>query len=438
MGLTAEFHSRRRSQLAEAIGDGAAAIVPAAFERTRSNDVEYRFRQNSDFDYLTGFPEPDAVCVLLPGHPEHEFVLFVRPRDLERETWTGRREGVDGAVNQYGADVAHPLDKLDELMPSLLGERESLHYSMERSGGYNQRILGWIESVQAGRQRSGRGPTAIYDLRSTLHEMRIVKDQEEIEAMRRAAEVSCEAHRRAMSLTRAGQFEYEIEAEIEYAFRVNGAEGPAYPSIVAGGANATVLHYTENRSLLEEHDLLLVDAGAEMNLYCGDVTRTFPVAERFDGRQRAVYEVVLAAQEAAILEVRPGVALEHVHEAALRVLVEGLIDLGILVAGVEESITEELYRPYYMHRTSHWLGKDVHDVGGYRDGEASRPLEPGMVLTVEPGLYIAEHTDAPPQWKGIGVRIEDDVLVRESGFVVLTEAAPKEIDEIEGLRGGAY
>jgi Xaa-Pro aminopeptidase len=266
--------------------------------------------------------------------------------------------------------------------------------------------------------------------------MRMIKTGDEIEAMKGAAAVSCEGHRRAMSRARAGLHEYEIEAEIEYVFRQNGAAAPAYPSIVAAGANATILHYTDNCCRLEPDDLLLVDAGAEVGLYCGDVTRTFPVGERFDGRQRAIYEIVLAAQEAAILEVRPGVSVEDVHGVALRTLVQGLIDLGILGGSVDECIEQEHYRPFYMHRTSHWLGKDVHDVGAYRTGEAPRLLEPGMILTVEPGLYLADHSGAPPQWQGIGVRIEDDVLVRESGFEVLTESAPKEIDEIEALRRG--
>ncbi len=434
MGLSPEFHEQRRRQVEEEVGALAAVIVPAAFETMRSNDVEYRFRQNSDFDYLTGFREPDAVCVLLPEHPEHEYVLFVRPRDQERETWTGRRAGVEGAIEAYGADAAYPIDRLDELVPSMLGDRECIYYAMEHRGGYNDRVLGWIEAMQTGRQRSGRGPTAIHDLRPVLHELRLIKRDEEIDAMRRAAEVSCAAHVRAMGRTQPGLYEYEVQAEVEYAFRVNGAEAPAYPSIVAGGVNATILHYTENSCRLDEDDLLLIDAGAEVNVYCGDVTRTFPVGQRFDGRQRAVYEIVLAAQEAAILEVRPGVTVEDVHEASLRVLVRGLIDLGIVSGNVDQCIAEELYRPYYMHRTSHWIGKDVHDVGGYRDGSKSRLLEPGMILTVEPGLYLGDHTEAPPQWKGIGVRIEDDVLVRESGFEVLTEAAPKEIDEIEALR----
>ncbi len=434
MPLSAEFHSRRRRHLMDLVGEGSAVVVPAAGERIRSNDVEYRFRQSSDFDYLTGFPEPDALCLLLPGHPEHEFVLFVRPRDQERETWTGRRVGVEGAGSIYGADAAHSLERVDELLPRLVEPCEHLFYAIDRRGEFNDRILGWIEAMQAGRQRSGIGVISLSDVRPKLHEMRIIKDEEEISAMRVAAAVSCAAHQRAMTRVRPGQFEYQVEAEIEYSFRSQGASGPAYPSIVAAGNNATTLHYTENCSRLDESDLLLIDAGAEVGVYCGDVTRTFPVAERFDGRQRAVYEIVLAAQEAAILEVRPGSRLEDMHQVAVRVLVRGLIDLGILAGRVDECIEQELYRPFYMHRTSHWLGKDVHDVGLYRVGGASRVLEPGMILTVEPGLYLADDGAAPPQWQGIGVRIEDDVLVTEAGFEVLSEAAPKEIEEIEALR----
>jgi Xaa-Pro aminopeptidase len=434
MSLSAEFHSRRRRELMDRLGAGAAVLVPAASERLRSNDVEYRFRQNSDFDYLTGFPEPDALCLLLPGHPKHEFVLFVRPRDPERETWTGRRVGVDGAMGMYGADAAHPLDEIAELVPRMLEECERLFYAVDHRGEYDRKVLGWMEALQTGRQRSGVGPTALADVRPVLHEMRIIKEAEEVAALRSAAQVSCTAHERAMALTRAGQYEYQVEAEIEYSFRSQGAAGPAYPSIVATGGNATTLHYTENCCELDAHDLLLIDAGAEVDLYCGDVTRTFPVGERFDGRQRAIYEVVLAAQEAAILAVRPGACLDELHQIALGILVRGLIDVGILAGKVDDCIAQELHRPYFMHRTSHWLGKDVHDVGLYRLDGASRALEPGMVLTVEPGLYLSEQSGAPPQWQGIGVRIEDDVLVTEAGFEVLTEQAPKDIEDIEALR----
>jgi len=364
--LTAEFYRSRRRELMSLMGDGAAAVVAAGRERIRSNDVEYRFRSNSDFGYLTGFPEPDALCLLLPGHPDHEYVLFVRPRDQERETWTGRRSGIEGAVQVYGADAAHPVERASELIPDLLQDRESIYHSLARRSECDQQVLDWIEKLQVGRQRSGRGPTVQEDLRAVLHEMRLYKRPEEIEAMRHVAEISCNAHRKAMRRVAPGVREYEIEAELEYVFRSSGAAGPAYPSIVAGGENAAILHYTENCCTLEESDLILIDAGAEFDGYCGDVTRTFPVGKRFDGRHRALYEVVLAAQLAAIEKVVPGNVFDDAHEEATRVLVEGLIELGILDAGVNEAIEKALYTQFYMHRTSHWLGRDVHDVCGYR------------------------------------------------------------------------
>jgi len=421
----------------DSIGAGAAALFPAAPERVRSNDVEYRYRQQSDFLYLTGFAEPGAVCVLLPGHPRHELVMFVRPRDQERETWTGRRAGFEGAIERYGADAAHPIDDLERLMPELLADRESVYVPMDRQIGLSGRVLHWLEEWAPARQRNGHGPTALIDARPIVHEFRLHKDAEELDAMRRAAEISCEAHIEAMRGAREGGFEYEIEALVDYTFRRRGAGGAAYPSIVASGANATILHYTENTAPLRSSDLLLIDAGAEYDFYCADVTRTFPVAPRFDGRQRAVYEVVLTAQYAAVAAVAPGARFEDVHRAAVRVLVEGLCDLGILRVSPQEAEEKELYRPYYMHRTSHWLGLDVHDVGLYRVGDGSRALEAGMVLTVEPGLYIGEHTEAAPQWHGLGVRIEDDVHVTESGHEVLTSAAPKAIRDIEALRRAA-
>ncbi len=436
MPLSAEFYRSRRRQLMELVGDGNAALIAAASEKLRSNDVEYRFRQNSDFDYLTGFPEPDALCLLLPGHPKHEYVLFVRPRDAERETWTGRRAGEEGAQRVYGADAAFPIDRLDELVPQLLGDCDAVFFSMDRRAAYNQRILDWLETLQSGRQRSGSAPGEQHDLRALLHEMRLFKSPEEVAAMRAAATLSCEAHQRILTTARPGQREYEIEAELEYAFRMGGASGPAYPSIVAGGINATILHYTENCCVLEDGDLLLVDAGAELDGYCGDVTRTFPVGARFEGRQRDIYELVLKAQLAAVEAVAPGRAFDDVHDVALQILIEGLVELRIVEGSADQVLEQQLYRPYYMHRTSHWLGRDVHDVGLYRDGEGSRLLEPGMVLTVEPGLYFGEHGDAE-KWRGIGVRIEDDVLVTEEGAEVLTGALAKSLAEVEALRGEA-
>jgi Xaa-Pro aminopeptidase len=431
-------YEQRRRRVMDAIGADAVAIFPAAPERTRSNDVEYRYRQHSDFHYLTGFPEPGAVCVLQPGHASDEYVLFVRPRDRDKETWTGRRAGIEGAMAEYGATSAYPIDELDQRLSKLIAERDQLYYAMERDEAFTHRVVAWLEQAQLARPRTGRGPTGMLDARPLVHEMRLHKEPVELERMRRAAAISAEAHRAAMRETRAGGWEYEIEALIEYVFRRGGASGPAYPSIVAAGANATILHYTANDRRMTADDLLLIDAGAEYELYCADVTRTFPIGARYEGRRKALYEVVLEAQLAAIDAVRPGARFDEPHQRAVRRLVEGLIELGILKGSSDEIVEKELYKPVYMHRTSHWLGMDVHDVGLYKQGDAVRSLEPGMVLTVEPGLYIAEHlADIDPAWHGIGVRIEDDVLVTADGHDVLTAAVPKRVDEIESIRRDA-
>jgi Xaa-Pro aminopeptidase len=433
-----EVFERRRRRFMKAIGDGAAAVFAAAPERIRSNDVEHRYRQNSDFHYLTGFPEPGAVCLLLPGHPKDEFVLFVRPCDPERETWTGRRFGVDGAMESFGAAMAYPIERLDEMVEQYLGERDRMYCVLERDEAFNRRVLGWLRQLQTKRPRTGSGPTALLDGRQILHEMRLHKEDEEIEAMRRAVAITTEAHVGAMRGARAGRAEYEIEAEMEHVFRAGGASGPAYPSIVASGPNATILHYTSNDRVMKEADLLLVDAGAEYDGYCADVTRTFPVARRFAGRGRALYDTVLAAQAAAIECVRPGVPFDDVHQRAVTVLIEGLIASGLLQGSVAEIRDKELYKPFYMHRTSHWLGLDVHDAGDYRRGGVSRVLEAGMVLTVEPGLYVGEHIeDVGAEWRGLGVRIEDDVVVTADGHEVLSAAVPKEVADVEALRGEA-
>ena len=431
------FEQRRR-RLMEAIGPDAVAIFPAAPERTRSNDVEYRYRQHSDFYYLTGFPEPGAVCVLQPGHEKEDYLLFVRPRDLEKETWTGRRAGVEGAVTEYGAAAAYPVEELDQRLAKLVAERDQLYYAMDRDEAFTRRVLSWLEQAQLTRPRTGRGPTGLLDARVLVHEMRLRKEPVELDAMRRAIAISAEAHGAAMRETRAGRWEYEVEALIDYVFRRNGAAGPAYPSIVAAGTNATILHYTTNDRRLGADDLLLIDAGAEYDFYCADVTRTFPVGARFEGRAKAIYELVLAAQLAAIDAVRPGARFDAPHQRAVRTLVEGLVSLGVLKGSADEIEQQELYKPVYMHRTSHWLGMDVHDVGLYKQGDAVRTLEPGMVLTVEPGLYIADHLeDIDAAWHGIGVRIEDDVLVTADSHEVLTAAVPKHVDEIEAIRRDA-
>ena len=428
------FEQRRR-QVMTALGDDAVAIFPAAPERTRSNDVEYRYRQQSDFYYLTGFPEPGAVCVLQPGHDTEPYVLFVRPSDREKETWTGRRAGVEGAVTDYGASMAYAIDELDQRLPPMLAARDQLYYAIDRDQLFNRRLLGWLEQAAMGRPRSGRGASGILDARAVVHELRLHKQPHEIDAMRRAVAISAEAHLAAMRETRPGRWEYEIEALIDYIFRRNAAAGPAYPSIVAGGDNATILHYTTNDRQLQDTDLLLIDAGAEYDFYCADVTRTFPVGPRFAGRQKAIYELVLAAQLAAIDAVRPGASFDDPHTHAVRTLVEGLLSLGVLSGSADEVIEKESYKPVYMHRTSHWLGMDVHDVGLYKRAGAPRSLEAGMVLTVEPGLYLGAHLDQiDPAWHGIGVRIEDDILVTATGHDVLTAAVPKQVAEIESLR----
>jgi Xaa-Pro aminopeptidase len=436
MALTSQVFERRRRRFMEGIGVGAAAIFAAAPESVRSNDVDYRYRPHSDFFYLTGFAEPGAVCLLLPGHLKEEYVLFVRPRDAERETWTGRRAGVEGAIESFGAQTAYSIDEIEQKLPPYLADREQLYFGLDRSSReFRPRVLGWLEQAQASRARTGTGPRMLIDPRELLHEMRLRKDPEELACMRRAAVITAEAHGAVMREVRPGLYEYEIEALIDYTFRRMGGGGPAYPSVVASGANATVLHYTTNDALLRDGDLLLVDAGAEFEYYCADVTRTVPVGPRFEGRGRAVYEIVLEAQRGAIETIEPGATVDAVHQRAVGILIDGLIELGLLAGSRSEIQERELYKPFYMHRTSHWLGMDVHDAGHYRVQGESRALEAGMVLTIEPGLYLGEQVeDLAPEWRGLGVRIEDDVLVTTQGHDVLTAAIPKRIDEVEARR----
>ena len=417
------------------LGPDAAAIFVAAPLAVRSNDVEYPYRQNNDFLYLTGFVEPEAVALFLPGHPKEEFILFVRPRDPERETWTGRRAGVEGAVVTYNAQAAYPIDKLDEKIGEYVSDRERLFYAFGRDMAWNQRVLGWMQQWQMLRPRSGKGPMAVLDPGEIVHEMRLVKSEEEVASMRKAAAISAAGHHAAMRAVHDGLHEYEIEALLDYTFRRLGGSGPAYPSIVAAGANATILHYTTNDQQMRADDLLLIDAGAEYGGYCSDITRTFPVGGRFSEAQRTIYDLVLQAQLAAIDVVRPGARVDEPHARAVEVLVDGLLALGLLKGDRQEVIGKELYRPFYMHRTSHWLGMDVHDVGKYKLEGSARTLEPGMVLTVEPGLYIAvDRSDVDSRYLGVGVRIEDDVLVTTDGHEVLSAAVPKDPADIEALR----
>jgi len=425
----------RRTRIMEAMG-GGVLLLAAAPERVRTGDVLYPFRQDSDFDYVTGFPEPEAVAVLAPDAPE-PYRLFVRPRDPERELWVGHRAGPEGAVQQYGADAAHPLDDLEKVLLPLLEKAPHVYHTVQRDDPLAGRLLGYIRRAEAARPRSGSGPTAIREPGEILHEMRLHKDPAELQRIRRAITIACEAHREAMRTARPGMFEYELEALIDFTFRRRGASGPAYPSIVASGPNATVLHYTSNDRPLGGDELILIDAGAEHAGYCADVTRTWPTGARYTGPQRDLYEAVLAAQMAGIDAVRPGVTLEEVHATTLRALVEGLIRLGLLTGSIDEAIAKDSYRRFYMHRTSHWLGRDVHDVGRYGIDGAPRPLQPGMVFTVEPGVYVAGNGDVPDAFRGIGIRIEDDVLVTATGHEVLSAAAPKTVAEIEALRAAA-
>ena len=428
----------RRKRMMQAIAPGATAIMPSAPVSVRSGDVEFVYRQDSDFYYLTGFAEPESVALLSPGHPDGEFVMFVRPRDRERETWTGRRAGVEGAMLDYGADKAYVVDEFDRVIPRYLESVESVYYPLGNNERMNARVLELMRGAQAMRPRTGSGPVAMLDPREILHEARLKKRPEEIDAMRRAIAISCEAHKGAMRRARGGMMEWEIEALVDYAFRSRGAAGPSYPSIVASGPNAATLHYIQNDRQMQSGELLLIDAGCEYDFYASDVTRTFPVATRFNPLQRDLYEIVLEAQQKGIDAIKPGVKFDEPHEAALRVLVEGMCRLGLVKEPVEEALKSGSYRRYYMHRTSHWLGMDVHDVGLYRVGGESRKLEPGMVLTVEPGIYIAPDDEkAPEQFRGIGIRIEDDVLVTADGHEVLTAAVPKSVAEVEALTTSA-
>lgn len=417
---------------------GGAAIFPSAPTAIRNNDVEHEYRQDTDFYYLTGFEEPNAVAVLAPDNEEHRFVLFVQPKDREREVWTGWRAGEEGAKRDYGADAAFTLDKLDEELPKLVGKAEKIYY---RFGDplFDGRVAAFMRKSQRERQRNGVGPKAIIDPAEMLHEMRLIKAGDDLELLRRAVDISCEGHMAAVRALRPAMYEYEIEAVLRYVFRKNGSPRMGYPPIVASGPNATVLHYTTNNRRIEEGDLLLIDAGTEFGYYTGDITRTYPAGGSFTQDQSAVYQVVLDAQAAAIEAVRPGATFIEPHDAAVRVLTEGMIRLGLLKGEVDKLIEDGGYKKFYMHRTSHWLGMDVHDAGPYKVADEWRKLEPGMVLTIEPGLYIAEDAeDIDPRYLGIGVRIEDDVLVTEDANEVLSARVAKTVEEIEGLMIAAH
>jgi len=426
--------ARRRKRLMDMIDSGGIAIQPTAPERVRNRDVFFPHRADSDFYYLTGYPEPEAIAVMVPDRPQGEFLLFCRERDPLAETWHGRRAGLDGACELYGADDAFPISDLDDILPGLLENKERIYYTMGRYPDFDQRLVGWITQVTDKGRAGVHAPDQFVSLGHLLHESRLYKSPQEVKAMRKSAAIAAEAHRRAMSVCRPGMYEYQIEAELLHTFMQKGARSAAYPSIVGGGANGCILHYVENQDQLKDGDLLLIDAGAEYDCYASDITRTFPVNGQYSKEQAAVYEVVLEAQLAAIAEVQPGNAWNMPHDAAVEVITKGLVDLGILKGRTAKLIRDEAFRPYYMHKTGHWLGMDVHDVGDYKVHDDWRTFEPGMVTTVEPGLYLSQTIKGlPKRWWNIGIRIEDDVLVTKSGHEVLSANAPKHIDDVESL-----
>jgi Xaa-Pro aminopeptidase len=432
-------HRERRRRLLERMAEGSAALFPTSLPQRRNGDSDYRFRPDSDFHYLTGFSEPHALLALVRGRSEGEQVLFLQPRQREQEIWTGRRLGVERAREALGVDEARSIEELDQQLPALLRGRDPLYWRTGLRADLDAKVLAAVAALRAKVREGNPAPETIVDTAALLHEMRLRKDAHELATMRRAAAITTAAHEAAMRATRPGVFEYEIEALVEHEFRRRGADGPAYGTIVASGSNATILHYTHNDRRMEAGDLLLLDAGSEVSCYASDVTRTWPVSGRFAPVQRRVYDVVLEAQRRAIALVAPGQPFDAAHHEAVRTLIEGLIEMKLLSGGVAEIVESKAFRRFYMHRTGHWLGLDVHDAGAYfRQGMEHRALEPGMIVTVEPGLYFAEDDESiPPEYRGIGVRIEDDVLVTEGGPEVLTAACPKSPADLEALIGTA-
>ena len=428
-----EYVRRRKALMAE-MEPNSIAILPAAPMYIRNRDVEHIYRQDSDFQYLSGFPEPEAVIALIPGREHGEYVLFCRERDPARELWDGLRAGQDGAISDYGADDAFPIGDIDDILPGLIEGRSRVYYAIGSNQEFDHRLMEWINTIRSKARQGAQPPNEFVALDHLLHDQRLYKSANEIKVMKHAAEISARAHIRAMQASRAGLYEYHLEAELDYEFRKGGAKMPAYGSIVAAGKNACILHYRENDALLKDGDLVLIDAGCEIDCYASDITRTFPVSGRFSPEQKAIYELVLAANEEAFKHIAPGRHWNEAHEATVRVITAGLVELGLLQGDVDELIAAEAYKAFYMHRAGHWLGMDVHDVGDYKVGGEWRVLEPGMAMTVEPGIYVAaDNQDVAKKWRGIGVRIEDDVVVTRNGCEILTGGVPKSVDEIEAL-----
>lgn len=432
--ISRQEFTRRRQVLMSHMEPNSIAILPSANEKIRNRDADYPFRQDSDFYYLSGFPEPQAVLVLVPGRDHGETILFCRERNKEKEIWDGYRAGPEGACKTYQADDAFPIADIDDILPGLIEGRERVYYSMGRDQQFDQHVMNWVNTIRSQVRSGATPPGEFLNLDQLLHDQRLIKRASEIRIMRAAAAISAEAHCQAMQTCKPGLHEYQLEAELLHKFTQSGARFPAYNSIVGSGPNACILHYVNNNRAMKDGDLVLIDAGCELEHYASDITRTFPVNGKFSPEQKAIYQVVLNAQLAAIDQVKPGNHWNDPHEASVRVITEGLLELGLLKGKLDTLISKEKYKQFYMHRIGHWLGMDVHDVGDYKIDGQWRQLEMGMVMTVEPGIYIAnDDKSVPKKWRGIGVRIEDDVLITKNGYEVLSEGAPKTIKDIEKL-----
>ncbi|MCS6960131.1 MAG: aminopeptidase P N-terminal domain-containing protein [Pseudanabaenaceae cyanobacterium SKYGB_i_bin29] len=418
--------AQRRAQLMAKLGSGAMILASAPLSY-HHKDVEHKYRQDGDLYYFTGFPEPETVAVIAPQHPEHRFVLFVRPKDKDKETWSGHRVGVENAKTLYGADAVYPIGELDDHLPKYLETADTIYYTFGQNENINQKVLHHYRQLLSTYSRRGKGPKQLADSRFLTTPLRQCKSDYELAQIRQAVAIAVQAHQHGRAVAQPGMYEYELEALLEADFRKAGAMGSAYPTIVASGANSCILHYTDNSRQMQAGDLVLIDAGCCFNYYNSDITRTFPLEGRFTPEQQAVYDIVLTAQKQAIAQVQPGNTINAVHQAAVTTIVEGLLDLGLLTGSQEEIIAQELYKPFFMHRTSHWLGIDVHDSGFYKQEGEWTTLTPGMVITVEPGIYISPTIElpVPDHWRGIGIRIEDDVLVTDTGQEVLTAALEK-------------
>lgn len=433
-----EYQARRRELMAT-MEPNSIAVIAAAPERVRSKDTLYPYKQSNNLSYLCGFPEPQAVIVLIPQRPQGEFVLFCRDRDPLREIWDGYRQGPTGAVANFGADDAFPIDDIDDILPSLLEGKNRVYYSIGSDPVFDQQMLAWVKEVAAREKNDHLSADEFIDLDHLLSEMRLIKSAAEIKLISRAGEISAAAHCRAMRHCSPGRSEFHLQAEIEHEFMSSGATGPAYTSIVGGGKNACILHYIDNRDKLKTGDLVLIDAGCEYQNYAADITRTFPVNGKFTAPQAAIYDLVLAAQRAAMENIAPGLPYDLANRAVVQVITQGLLELGLLQGDCEALIDAGAYKAFYMHSVSHWLGMDVHDVGDYKIDDQWRVYEPGMVLTVEPGIYIApDNQNVATKWRGIGVRIEDNVVVTKRGHKVLTDAVPREREQIEQLMAGEF